>query len=130
MEMLSLASGIIILLFGLMMKTYSPSTTVLRYVSDSENISYYVRLALDRGTVGLFFFPITLLLSSLILDVHRNVTYDKDVLRITTLYNTKHEELEGNLKQEMVRRVEIEELIHKLSMQTPDDSSESKRITK
>ena len=180
MEMLSLASGIIILLFGLMMKTYSPSTTVLRYVSDSENISYYVRLALDRGTVGLFFFPITLLLSSLILDIHRNVTYyknhknmekmqlergkmkadaantadhirewrlkeekkmedeitiltaehDKDILRITTLYNTKHDELEGNLKQEMVRRVEIEELIHKLSMQTPEDSSDSKRITK
>merc|ERR1712196_674613 len=180
MKMLSLASGIIILLFGLMMKTYSPSTTVLQYVSDSENISYYVRLALDRGTVGLFFFPIALLLSSLILDIHRNVTYyknhknmekmqlergkmkadaantadhirewrlkeekkmedeitiltaehDKDVLRITTLYNTKHEELEGNLKQEMVRRVEIEELIHKLSMQTPEDSSESKRITK
>ena len=56
--------------------------------------------------------------------------HDKDVLRITTLYNTKHEELEGNLKQEMVRRVEIEELIHKLSMQTPEDSSDSKRITK
>merc|ERR1711943_2297 len=37
---------------------------------------------------------------------------------------------EKKMKQEMVRRVEIEELIHKLSMQTPEDSSDSKRITK
>ena len=56
--------------------------------------------------------------------------HEKDILRITTLYNTKHDELEANLKQEMVKRVEIEELIHKLSMQTPEDSSDSKRITK
>merc|ERR1711871_551918 len=47
MEMLSLASGIIILLFGLMMKTYSPSTTVLQYVShEKSTISNYVRFAL------------------------------------------------------------------------------------
>ena len=58
MEMLSLASGIIILLFGLMMKTYSPSTTVLRYVSDSENISYYVRLLLIEAQLGCFSFPL------------------------------------------------------------------------
>merc|ERR1712159_964986 len=45
MEMLSLACGIVFLLFGLMMKTYSPSTTILRYVSnESSTLSYYVRL--------------------------------------------------------------------------------------
>ena len=37
MEMLSLASAIIILLFGLMIKTYSPSTTVMLELSRCES---------------------------------------------------------------------------------------------
>ena len=78
MEMLSLASGIIILLFGLMMKTYSPSNDKVIDMCLIVNIYLIMWFALDRGTVGLFFFPITLLLSSLILDIHRNVTYYKN----------------------------------------------------
>jgi len=180
MEMLSLASAIIILLFGLMMKTYSPSTVTLRYVSNQNTMSYYVRLALDRGTITLFFIPVTLLASSLFLDLHRNLQYyrhhmsiekmqlerkkmnvdastaadkirewrekenakiereiklltmehDDDILRFTTLYNSRHDETEANLKEEMKKRVEVEELIHNLNMKTPENSSENKRIAK
>merc|ERR1711881_226025 len=152
MEMLSLACGIVFLLFGLMMKTYSPSTTILRYVSnESSAISYYVRLGLDRGAIVLFFIPVGLLTLSLLVDIHRNVQFyrhhmsiekmqlqrdkmntdasrtaddirewrekeedkigteialaqaehDSDVLRITTLYNSKHAEMEKVLQDEM-----------------------------
>merc|ERR1712139_596009 len=56
--------------------------------------------------------------------------HDSDVLRITTLYNNKHAEIEKVLQDEMQKRVAIEEAIHDLSMKTPEDTRENKRIYK
>lgn len=76
LEMLSLACNIIILLFGLMAKTYSPSIPILGYFKTNEDsIREYVLLGLDNGVVFLFFIPLGVLTASLLLDVERNVKY-------------------------------------------------------
>ena len=76
LEMLALACNIIILLFGLMMKTYSPSIPILGYFQTSEDsVREYIMLALDNGVVLLFFIPLAILIASVLLDMERNVKY-------------------------------------------------------
>merc|ERR1711968_39031 len=75
LEMLAMASNIIILLFGLMIKTYSTPVSAIYFVAKEKDISEIVRLSLDNSVVVCFLLPTLVLITSLLLDTRRNWRY-------------------------------------------------------
>merc|ERR1711871_1619698 len=75
LEMLAMASNIIILLFGLMIKTYSTPVSAIYFVAKEKDISDIVRLSLDNSVVVCFLVPTLVLITSLLLDTRRNFRY-------------------------------------------------------
>jgi len=76
LEMLAMASNMIILLFGLMIKTYSVSPlSAVYFVTEESIISELVRMSLDNGVFVCFITPIAILATSLFMDIQRNLRY-------------------------------------------------------